>query len=117
MMRRQFWQRMMRVDARDGEAGEDEEIIQSQEEEVVKIPTLPTPYQPTQSEVEDHRVDHLPFRCWCAHCMAGFGREDAHTASLGTRTTPVVSFDYLFMTQRGVFERGEWQPVDGGGLP
>ena len=27
--------------------------------------TLPDPGQPTQQQLEDHRVDHLPFRSWC----------------------------------------------------
>ena len=31
----------------------------------------PRPGQPTQTQLEDHRVDHLPYRSWCPECVAG----------------------------------------------
>ena len=32
---------------------------------------LHDPGQPTQTQLEDHRVDHLPYRSWCPECVAG----------------------------------------------
>ena len=28
-----------------------------------------TPYKPTQAEVDDHYLTHLPYRSWCRHCI------------------------------------------------
>ena len=28
---------------------------------------LPDPGRPTQSELEDHRIDHVPYRSWCGY--------------------------------------------------
>ena len=97
-------------------AGEDavddtEEIIESKEEEVDPARTAPTPYLPSQQEVDEHCVDHVPYRCWCDHCVNGFGREDGHGSESSGRTTPLISFDYMFMTQSCIFERGEWGAV------
>ena len=32
---------------------------------------IPDPGQPTRQQIEDHRVDHLPYRSWCPECVAG----------------------------------------------
>ena len=90
-----------------------EEVMESQEEEVQPAKTMPTPDMPTEAEVEEHRVDHLPYRSWCRECLEGFGREDAHLTSDHAHEIPIVSLDYMFMSSRGVFERHEWQPAEG----
>ena len=28
-------------------------------------------YSPTDKEVQEHLVNHLPFRAWCRHCVKG----------------------------------------------
>ena len=40
-------------------------------QECVAPSILPDPRQPTQKQLEDHRVDHLPYRSWCPGCVAG----------------------------------------------
>ena len=83
----------------------DEEIV-STEEEVLPGKRMRTPQAPTQSDLDDHRIDHLPYREWCAECVEGFGKEAAHTASeIKATWTPVVSTDYLFVTKRGIFTK------------
>ena len=92
----------------------DDEVIESTEEEVQPNKTLRTPQLPTQSELEEHRIDHLPYRSWCPECVEGFGRETAHTGQLDkARWVPVISCDYLFLSARGVFLRKEWLPMEG----
>ena len=81
------------------------------DEDVVPRRTLNTPYQPSQSEIDDHMVDHIPYRHWCRCCLEGFGREASHDRVHGERLIPVVAFDYLFITRRGVVGRQEL--VDG----
>ena len=74
-------------------------------EEEADVPgCLPTVYQPTHSEYLDHCVTHYPFRAWCRHCLEGRGREFGHEAHRGdkdARATPVISFDYGFLSDSG----------------
>ena len=98
----------------DQEAVADGEVVESTEEEVLPNRTVRTPYQPSQSEIEEHRVTHLPYRSWCPECVAGFGREHKHISTKDrARWVPVISCDYLFMSTRGVFTRKEWSPAEG----
>ena len=75
------------------------------EEEQADVPScLPSVYQPTRSEYLDHCVSHFPFRAWCKHCLEGRGREFGHSSMNGSkdeRSTPVVSFDYCFISDTG----------------
>ena len=93
----------------DEEFSKDDELLCSPcegEEEQAEVPAnLPTEYQPTHSEYLDHCVTHYPFRAWCKHCLEGRGREFGHEAHRGDkdgRATPVISFDYAFVSDRGV---------------
>ena len=85
--------------------GEDVLCSPCEEEEQAAVPgVLPSMYQPTHSEYLDHCVTHYPFRAWCKHCLEGRGREFGHEAHRGDkdfRATPVVSFDYAFLSDRG----------------
>ena len=85
---------------------ESEEIIEAAEVDADPIKVAPSPYTPTQQEVDEHYVDHVPPRSWCVHCANGFGREDAHHSESTSRTLPVISFDYMFLTRKGIYLRG-----------
>ena len=102
----------MEVEASDEPVGEP---IESREEEVEPGKSLPTPTMPTQSELDEHRDNgHIPYRQWCSQCVEGFGREKPHLGGAGkTRSIPLISCDYLFVTARGVFTRSEFVPVEG----
>ena len=84
---------------------EGEEIEALDEEEQADVPLcLPTQYQPTRSEFLDHCVTHYPYRAWCSHCREGRGQEFGHDCQSGTkepRASPVVSFDYAFVSDHG----------------
>ena len=100
--------------ARDKGKVDDSEVIESTEEEVQPRQVQRTPLLPTQSQLDEHRIDHLPYRSWCPECVEGFGRETAHTSHHDqARWVPVISCDYLFLSARGVFLRKEWVPLDG----
>ena len=36
------------------------------------------PKLPSQREVEEHNLTHLPYRNWCAHCVLGKGKSAPH---------------------------------------
>ena len=56
------------------------------------------PRLPTQREVDEHNVTHVPYRNWCPHCVRGRGRDLDHRRSVeeGHRVLE-FSFDYCFM--------------------
>ena len=85
--------------------GAPEEMVAHDEQEDVKTPPcLPSVYQPTRSEYLDHCITHYPFRAWCKHCLEGRGREFGHDNRRGDkdeRCTPVISFDYCFVSDHG----------------
>ena len=89
-----------------GKPAEDELICPPcEEEEQAEVPKcLPSVYQPTRSEYLDHCVTHYPFRAWCKQCLEGRGRSFGHSNMQGEkdeRSTPVVSFDYAFISDVG----------------
>ena len=80
-----------------GEAG------QAEEEFGVRNPrTLLDPQLPSQKEIDEHCLTHLPYRNWCPHCVAGKGKMGAHHKQ-PNRTDGLVEvhFDYAFMSTKG----------------
>ena len=47
------------------------EDLVDMDEPAEKRRVLKDPGEPTMQEYNDHRVDHLPFRSWCPHCVRG----------------------------------------------
>ena len=51
---------------------------------------------PSQKEIDDHELTHIPFRSWCKHCV--FGRAQSHPHYKDKETEkpghPTVSWDY-----------------------
>ena len=81
------------------EDGQEEIEASLEEEQAVKVRPLPTPYQPTLSQFLDHCVTHYPYQSWCPYCVEGKGREFGHRATeKESCATPIVSFDYVFLS-------------------
>ena len=60
------------------------------------------PRLPTQKEVDEHNVTHVPYRNWCPHCIRGRGRDLDHRRSVDAeRRMLEFSFDYCFMGDSG----------------
>ena len=84
----------------DREKERDEEAIRVEEEEGIEVKVRKLEKAPTKEEVAMHRVNHIPFRSWCSHCVKG----KAHGNQRRRRKTmeeevrePVVSVDYMLM--------------------
>ena len=58
-----------------------------------------SPLMPTQAEVEDHRVSHLPYRDWCEDCVAGRATGEPHKSNPVKSRFPVIAIDYFFLTK------------------
>ena len=80
--------------------------IEPEEVRQQRVPT--TPYLPTLSELQKHRISHIPYRSWCPDCVEAFARENAHRATDPTlRDFPLISVDYFFLSSKGVITRDE----------
>ena len=53
----------------------------------------------TLKEVEQHMINHIPYRSWCRHCISGHGQSDHHRQQLGgaEQEIPTISIDYAFL--------------------
>ena len=56
------------------------------------------PRVPTQAEVDEHNMTHLPCRSWCTHCVRGRGEAHPHRKYADEeRDVPELHMDYRFM--------------------
>ena len=55
------------VDEADSQEEEDERGLR-------RVVKLQDPRKPSEEEVKEHELTHLPFRSWCKHCVAGKSR-------------------------------------------
>ena len=90
------------VDEADVETGEDFEC-----QECVVPRILPDPGQPTQKQLDDHRVDHLPFRPWCPECVAGRATGEQHIVRKDPKQISTFSMDYLYCTKSRVVRKDD----------
>ena len=69
------------------------------EEEVHSSGIQKTPMLPTQSEIDEHNVTHVPFRSWCPFCIRGRGLSSGHFAKKepDDQQIPTLSVDYMFL--------------------
>ena len=74
-------------------------------QECVAPRILPDPGQPTQKQMDDHRIDHLPFRSWCPECVAGRATGEQHIARKEEKQISTFSMDYLYLTKSRIVER------------
>ena len=85
------WGRMMESEEKRSGAGG--------EEEGRKPKVITSPVKPSAKEVEEHMATHIPFRSWCAHCVAGKSKSNPHFKGTEERTSvPEISVDYMYMS-------------------
>ena len=60
------------------------------------------PKLPSQEEVEEHCLTHLPYRSWCSFCVQGKGKAAPHYQN-PSRVDGLteVHFDYCFLSTEG----------------
>jgi hypothetical protein len=95
----------------DGEEGEEINIETDIDTEVEPIKKAVDPGKPTDSQIEEHRLTHLPYRSWCRWCVLGRGRGLQHRART-TSLIPIIGMDYFFLTSAGVVLREELKMSD-----
>ena len=93
----------------DGKAEVEDVELNAEEAEERKV--LPTPVLPSQAEIDEHWIDHYPYRNWCGKCVEGRGRERPHFRVADRRKIATVVFDYCFLSKNGVYTREEWESM------
>ena len=72
--------------------------LQQESEREASSPSVPR--QPSEAEIRTHRLTHLPYQPWCAHCVSSKGVQSKHSkkehADAGVS---VVSTDFFFTTR------------------
>ena len=90
------------------EVGED--LVDVDESAEVKR-VLKHPGDPTAEEYEAHRVDHLPYRSWCPHCVAGKATGRQHRSIRDRPLVPQFGFDYMHSSDGNALGMGEEEIV------
>ena len=77
-----------------GAWGEPPRISASVRENVKRILD---PRLPTQEEIDQHNLTHLPYRNWCPECVRAKGKDMDHRAAVDKeRGISEYCFDYCF---------------------
>ena len=79
--------------------GVGDQVIESEEIEhgSREVKRIQSPMKPSQSEVDEHSITHLPFRSWCSQCVMGRGKETPHLRAAGNGGLLEVDFDFFFL--------------------
>ena len=84
-------------DKQDGDGGGEPRRIE-REESKRRMRNIGDPRLPSQKEVDEHFLTHVPYRNWCPHCVRGRGKDLDHRKSLDDdRCLREFSFDYCFL--------------------
>ena len=60
------------------------------------VPVAEPPAVPSEAEVKQHRLTHIPFAAWCSACVKTRSRGDKHGTRKEVDRTPVVQVDFFF---------------------
>lgn len=72
-----------------------EQQLSTEMERVALSPNVPS--SPTEAEMSEHCLTHIPFRDWCTLCIANKSRQDKHHREAHSSSThSVISFDFGF---------------------
>ena len=86
-------------DVREGDAIDlRHEVSDGEAEDAAPKKIAADPGKPSQLEVEEHEVDHYPYRTWCEECVKGRGTGEPHRSVTGERHA-IFAFDYLYLTK------------------
>ena len=64
-------------------------------QQAIKARATAAPKQPTQQEVQEHNLTHMPYRSWCPICVQGMGRSTSHLQQ--TSRKPIIQVDFAYL--------------------
>ena len=98
------WREAWTKEEADAAVGVNSKTGQHQEEEeygMRKTERKQDPMEPSVEERLDHEKMHLPFSCWCRHCVKGRGKEEACREGKRSHDTAEVHVYLMFMGDEG----------------
>ena len=88
---------------REGENGDDEDVEGAEDSgEAQASRKAKQPRMPSAEDRRIHDLTHVPYRCWCEHCVRGQGSEYKHSTVIGPNAGDEVTrviMDYCFLTE------------------
>ena len=91
-------------EAADGDSRDLDGDIEHEAEEEHEAPrALRDPGQPTQAEIDEHDLSHIPYRPWCKHCVYGKAKDKQSRrlcAGYSQCEHPRVRLDYTSLTDK-----------------
>ena len=63
--------------------------------EGTKAKAVEAPKQPTQQEILEHNVTHLPYRSWCPICVQARGKQNSHPQQHSKLPITQLDFGYI----------------------
>ncbi len=73
--------------------------IDEESEEATAAKGIKKPIRPSQAEVEQHELTHLPFRDWCEHCVRGRARDEMHKRAVNKEESDKLMASYVYEWQ------------------
>ncbi len=63
---------------------------------------MPCEIKPSNKEIDDHELTHIPFRSWCKQCVFGRAQSHPHYSKEKEKDVektghPTISWDYCCM--------------------
>ena len=98
----------MLLDIEGGEEGDEVIIERDTDYECEPIRMAADPGKPTDRQIEEHRLTHVPYKSWCPECVEGRGLREQRGRHAGrTHEIPVVGIDYFFIAKGGILTKDE----------
>ena len=66
-----------------------------------KTRKMQDPAKPSDDEVREHCLTHLPYRSWCRHCVRGRCKQNAHRTGTEAPTRNELPLDFCFLGEDG----------------
>ena len=95
-----------------GEGGREEEEVEAESEGEAgerKPERMQDPKRPSEAEVKEHELTHLPYRSWCRHCVRGRGKALPHRSLRDEAGMAEIHVDLCFLGEES--EPGKTVPV------
>ena len=75
---------------------------EAQDEEGLRPTVIKDEHGPTEQEIDEHMITHIPFRSWCPFCVMGKACNSDHRRIKEPHgSVPVISIDYGYMGEGG----------------
>eukprot|EP00971_Amphidinium_carterae_P352185 6492468-Amphidinium_carterae.2 len=73
---------------------------------------LRQPHQPTTIKIQEHRLNHMPYRSWCPNCVKAKGQPNHHRKG-ALKEQSLIQLDYARLHQINNRQQSQYGPNRG----